>query len=141
MLSESASYRHKLIFDKVDEHFGGDVGLRHEVTRWQYASAEKKYARISKGLLTDGDEVKGRDLNAAQINRVVRLIKDRDAILEVTALDLALHTAAGVTAYQQQLAAEMQALLPQMPDAIRERVARPRTIFFKFPLSCFCRPL
>lgn len=58
MLSESASYRHKLIFDKVDEHFGGDVGLRHEVTRWQYASAEKKYARISKGLLTDGDEVK-----------------------------------------------------------------------------------
>lgn len=80
-------------------------------------------------------------MNAAQINRVVRLIKDRDAILEVTALDLALHTAAGVTAYQQQLAAEMQALLPQMPDAIRERVARPRTIFFKFPLSCFCRPL
>jgi hypothetical protein len=62
-------------------------------------------------------------LNAAQINRVVRLIKDRDAIFEVTAVDLGLHTAVGVAAYQQKLAAEMQALLPQIPDAIREQVA------------------
>src|SRR6202000_619330 len=51
----------------------------------------KKYARIRQSLLTDGDEVKGRDLDAVQINRVVRLIKDRDAIFEVTAVDLELH--------------------------------------------------
>src|SRR5262245_60541658 len=51
----------------------------------------KKYARIRKGLLTDGNEVKGLNLNAAQVNRVVRLIKDRDAIFEVTAVDLGLH--------------------------------------------------
>jgi len=101
----------------------------------------KKYARIRKGLLTNGDEVKGRDLNAAQINRVVRLIKDRDAIFEVTALDLALHTAAGVAAYQQQLAAEMQALLPQMPDAIRERVAAASNYILQIPAQLFLQAL
>lgn len=83
----------------------------------------KKYARIRKGLLTDGDEVKGRDLNPAQVNRVVRLIKDRNAIFEVTAVDLGLHTEAGVLTYRQQLAAQMQAQLPQIPDAVREQVA------------------
>lgn len=83
----------------------------------------KKYARIRNSLLAEGDEVKGSKLNAAQINRVVRLIKDRDAIFEVTAVDLGLHTEVGVVAYRQQLAAQMQAQLPRIPDAIREQVA------------------
>jgi hypothetical protein len=83
----------------------------------------KKYARIRKSLLSEGEEVKGSKLNAAQINRVVRLIKDRDAIFEVTAVDLGLHTEADILAYRQQLAATMQTRLPQIPDALRERVA------------------
>lgn len=36
---------------------------------------KKKYARIRKSLLTGDGEVKGRDLDAGQIDRVVRLIK------------------------------------------------------------------
>jgi hypothetical protein len=83
----------------------------------------KKYARIRKGLPTEDGEVKGRLLSAVEIDRVVRLIKDRDAIFEVTAVDLGLHTAEGATAYQQRLAAEMEQLIPTFPDAIRHRVA------------------
>jgi hypothetical protein len=101
----------------------------------------KKYARIRQSLLADGDEVKGRDLDAAQINRVVRLIKDRDAIFEVTAVDLELHTAADVAAYQQQLAADMQQLLPQIPDGIRERVAAASNYIGQIPAQLFLQAL
>jgi hypothetical protein len=101
----------------------------------------KKYARIRKGLSTEGGEVKGRLLDAAQIDRVVRLIKDRDAIFEVTAVDLGLHTANGVTAYQQRLAAEMQALLPALPDSIRDRIAAASNYILQIPAQLFLQAL
>jgi hypothetical protein len=84
---------------------------------------KKKYARIRKGLPTDEGQVKGRLLSAAEINRVVRLVKNRDAIFEVTAVDLGLHTAEGVAAYQQRLATEMLERVPTFREPIRERVA------------------
>jgi hypothetical protein len=101
----------------------------------------EKYARIRKSLLTDSGEVKGRDLTPAQINRVVRLIKDRDAIFEVTAVDLELHTAAVVAAYQQLLAAEMQRLVTQMPEVIRERVAAASNYIIQIPAQLFLQAL
>ncbi|MGY4310884.1 hypothetical protein [Bradyrhizobium sp. JR3.5] len=97
---------------------------------------KKKYA-----LLTGDDEVKGRDLDAGQIDRVVRLIKDRDAIFEVTALDLALHTATGVAAYQQRLVADMEQLFPTMPKALRERVAEASRYISQIPAQLFLQAL
>jgi hypothetical protein len=41
----------------------------------------------------------------------------------VTALDLGLHTEAGVLAFRQKLAAETRAKLPTFPEALRSRVA------------------
>jgi hypothetical protein len=83
----------------------------------------KKYARIRNSLLSDGNrEVKGSGLNADQIGRVVRLIKDRDVIFEVTALDLGLHTEVGVLAFRQQLATQMLAQLPEIPESMRDKV-------------------
>lgn len=102
---------------------------------------KKKYARIRKSLLTGDGEVKGRDLDAGQIDRVVRLIKDRDAIFEVTALDLALHTATGVAAYQQRLVADMEQLFPTMPEALRERVAEASRYITQIPAQLFLQSL
>jgi len=67
------------------------------------------------------------------------MIKDRDAIFEVTALDLALHTAAGVTAYQR-LAVEMQALFRNARRYPRAGRGGSNYIL-QIPLSCFYRPL
>lgn len=102
---------------------------------------KKKYARIRKGLLTGDGEVKGRDLDAGQIDRVVRLIKDRDAIFEVTALDLALHTAIGVADYQQRLVADMEQLIPTMPEVLRERVAEASRYITQIPAQLFLQAL
>jgi hypothetical protein len=101
----------------------------------------KKYARIRKGLSADGGEIKGRELNSTQIDRVVRLIKDRDVIFEVTAVDLGLHTAAGVAEYQQRLAAEMQEQLPQIPDSMRGRVAAASNYILQIPAQLFLQAL
>lgn len=101
----------------------------------------KKYARIRKGLRKENGEVKGRDLSAVEIDRVVRLIMNRDAVFEVTAIDLGLHTAEGVTAYQQRLAAEMQEQLPNLPDSIRERVAAASNYILEIPAQLFLQAL
>jgi hypothetical protein len=83
----------------------------------------RKFARIRPSLLKEGKEVKGRLLGEHDVNRVVRLLANREAIFEVTALDLGLHTEAGVLAYRQKLAVETRAKLPGFPEALRAKVA------------------
>jgi hypothetical protein len=72
--------------------------------------------------LKEGNEVKGRLLGEHDVNRVVRLLATREAIFEVTALDLGLHSEAGVLAFRQKLAAETRAKLPGFPESLRGRV-------------------
>jgi hypothetical protein len=83
----------------------------------------RKFARIRPSLLKEGDEVKGRLLEEHDLNRVVRLLATREAIFEVTALDLGLHTEAGVLAFRHKLAAETRAKLPAFPEPLRGKVA------------------
>jgi hypothetical protein len=82
----------------------------------------QKLARIRPSLLKEGNEVKGRLLGEHDVNRVVRLLATREAIFEVTALDLGLHTEAGVLAFRQKLATETRAKLPGFPESLRGRV-------------------
>ena len=81
----------------------------------------RKFARIRPSLLIEGNEVKGRLLGEHDVNRVVRLLATREAFFEVTALDLGLHTEAGVLAFRQKLAAETRAKLATFPEALRGR--------------------
>jgi hypothetical protein len=84
----------------------------------------RKFARIRPSLLKGGGEVKGRLLGEYDVNRVVRLLAAREALFEVTALDLGLHTEASVLAFRQKLAAETRAKLAAFPESLRGRVAR-----------------
>jgi hypothetical protein len=68
--------------------------------------------------------VKGRLLGERDVSRIVHLLATREAIFEVTALDLGLHTEAGVLAYRQKLVAETRANIPAFPDSLRGRVAQ-----------------
>jgi hypothetical protein len=53
----------------------------------------------------------------------VRLLATRELIFEVTALDLGLHTEAGVLAFRKKLATETRANLPALPESLRVRAA------------------
>jgi hypothetical protein len=82
----------------------------------------RKFARIRPSLLKEGNEVKGRLLGEHDVNRVAKLLANREALFEVTALDLGLHTEAGIVAYRQKLAAETRAKLPEFPEPMRAKV-------------------
>ena len=71
----------------------------------------RKFARIRPSLVKEGNEVKGRLLGERDVNRVVRLLVTREGLFEVTALDLGLHTEAGVLAFRQKLVTETRAKL------------------------------
>jgi hypothetical protein len=105
------------------------------------ARLKKKYARIRKGLPKEDGQVKGRLLNAVEIDRVVRLLKDRDAIFEVNAVDLGLHTVGGVAAYQQRLVAELNQRIPTFPEPIRQRVATAANYILQISAQLFLQAL
>jgi hypothetical protein len=83
----------------------------------------RKFARIRPSLPKEGGEVKGKLLGEHDVNRVVRLLATREVIFEVTALDLGLHTEAGVLAFKRKLAAETRAELAAFPESLRGKVA------------------
>jgi hypothetical protein len=83
----------------------------------------RKFGRIRPSLPREGGEVKGRLLAEHDVNRIVRLLATRQGIFEVTALDLGLHTEAGVLAFRQKLAGETREKLPAFPEPLRARVA------------------
>jgi hypothetical protein len=83
----------------------------------------RKFARIRPSLLKEGDEVKGKFLEEHDLNRIVRLLAPREAIFEVTAIDLGLHTEAGILAFRHKLASETRAKLPTFPEQLRGKVA------------------
>ena len=57
------------------------------------------------------------------MNRVVRILVPRQAIFEVTAIDLGLHTEAGVLAYKQRLVQDTRAALANFPEPLRSKIA------------------
>ncbi len=67
--------------------------------------------------------MKGRLRKARDVNRVVRILATREAIFEATAIDLGLHTEAGVLAYKQRLAQDTRAALANFPEPLRSKVA------------------
>lgn len=83
----------------------------------------RKYERIRPSLPKENGEVKGKLLAAKDVNRIVRLLANRHAIFEVTAIDLGLHTEAGIIAYRQKLAGETREGLGQIPQPLRDKVA------------------
>jgi hypothetical protein len=82
----------------------------------------RKYARMRPGLPKDNDEVKGRDLTSNDVRRIVRLLINRCAFFEVTAIHLGLHTEVGIVAYKQKLVAESRQNLVKIPQPLRPRV-------------------
>ena len=101
----------------------------------------RKFARMRPSLLKEGDEVKGRLLGEHEVNRIVRLLATREAIFEVTALDLGLHTEAGVLAFRNKLAVETRATLPGFPEPLRGKVGDAVDYFDAMPPQLFLQAL
>jgi hypothetical protein len=80
---------------------------------------EDSYEKIRRRLPLQNGEVKGRALNEGQIAEIVSLLDQRDAIFEVTAIDLAMHTSQGVAAYKDALLRGMTERVPRFNDATR----------------------
>jgi hypothetical protein len=62
-------------------------------------------------------------MEARDVNRIVRILAAREGIFEVTAIDLSLHTEAGVLAYRQKLVQDNRAALTDFPEPLRSKVA------------------
>jgi hypothetical protein len=84
---------------------------------------QRKYTRIRPSLPKENGEVKGRGMEARDVNRIVRILANRQAILEVTAIDLSLHTQAGILAYKDKLAKDNRTELANFPEPLRSKVA------------------
>ena len=84
---------------------------------------EKKYARIRQSLPLERGEVKGRNLTEFQVAKIVALLARNEAVVEITALDLAAHTTTGVSRFRDQLVDEMTARLPRF-NTVAQRELR-----------------
>src|SRR5438105_2010509 len=64
----------------------------------------KEFKALTSNWVGSGDEVKGRNLGEVQIASVVALLQRYDVILEITAIDLGLHTQDEITAFKKRQA-------------------------------------
>jgi len=64
----------------------------------------KEFKALTSNWVGSGDEVKGRNLDEVQIASVVALLQRYDVILEITAIDLGLHTQDEITAFKKRQA-------------------------------------
>jgi hypothetical protein len=101
----------------------------------------RKFARIRPSLLKGGTEVKGRLLGESDVNRVVRLLANREGLFEATVLDLGLHTEAGVLTFRQRLAAETRERLATFPEPLRETAAGAVDYLDSMPPQLFLQAL
>jgi hypothetical protein len=62
-------------------------------------------------------------MEARDVNRIVRIPANRQAIFEVTAIDLGLHTQADVLANKDKLTQDNRAELVNIPEPLRSKVA------------------
>ena len=69
------------------------------------ANVRRKYAAIRARLPKEKNEVKGRLLTSAQVWEVAELLRRNEAILELVAIDLNLHTEADIHAHKLEQAA------------------------------------
>jgi hypothetical protein len=68
------------------------------------ARVETKYRALRADLPKDRGEVKGRLLVEHDVDSVVSLLKRNDVLLEITAVDLGMHSAATIAAHQKKQA-------------------------------------
>ena len=102
---------------------------------------QRKYARIRPSLQKENSEVKGRNMEARDVNRIVRILANRQAILEVTAIDLGLHTQAGILAYKDKLIQDNRTELVNFPEPLRSNVAASVDFLSKLTPQLFIQSL
>jgi hypothetical protein len=101
-------------------------------------SLEKQYNKLRANLPKDEKgEVKGRLLNAQQVDNVISLLLADSALFEAAVIDMGLHTEAGLKAFQAEQAEKMTAnLTNEHQEALKAEVRAARKTFegFKLPL-------
>jgi hypothetical protein len=92
-------------------------------------------------LPQENGEVKGRLLNEKQIDKVVMLLVRNEALFEVTALDLGMHTEPEVRAYKQKHGEEMLAKVANFQEAVRPEVEKASREILKTPVNLYLQAL
>ncbi|RYH29212.1 MAG: hypothetical protein EON54_22700, partial [Alcaligenaceae bacterium] len=67
-------------------------------------SLERGYAKLRRSLPQHNGEVKGRLLNEGQVKAVVELLFHHSVIFEASAIDMGMHSEAGIVAFQSKTA-------------------------------------
>jgi hypothetical protein len=81
-----------------------------------------KFRKLAKSWRTSG-EVKGSQLNESQMDDVVRLVRRFDILLMVVAIDMGLHSDAGVSSHREAQAAKIRSrILTDTPTHVRDRL-------------------
>jgi hypothetical protein len=101
----------------------------------------KKYARIRANLPKDNGEVKGRLLNEGQVDKVVMMLVRNEALFEITALDLGLHSENAAREYQKKLGEQMLAKVPKFREDVQAEVKGASEYILKSPLNLFLQAL
>jgi hypothetical protein len=101
----------------------------------------RKYGRIRKSLPMEKGEVKGRLLSEKQVDKVVMLLARSEAMFEVTALDLGIHTDEGVNAYKQKHGEEMLARVGNFREDVRPEVEKASRLILETPVNLYLQAL
>jgi hypothetical protein len=101
----------------------------------------KKYAKLRENFPKENGEVKGRLLNETQIDEVVTLLARNEAVFEVTALDLGIHTEDGVNAYKKKLGDEMLAKVKDFDPSVQPEVQKASEEIYRTSVPLFLQAL
>jgi hypothetical protein len=101
----------------------------------------KKYARFRAHLPQDKGEVKGRLLSEKQIDKVVMLLVRNEALFEVTALDLGMHTEGEVQVYKRKHGEEMLAKVASFQETVRPELEAASRQILKTPVNLYLQAL
>ncbi len=104
----------------------------------QLVKIEKKYAELRPQLLNSSEEVKGRLLSERALASVVTMLRRYDVLFEVTAIDMGIHDAAGVSEHKK---AQEEAITRHLTDThhpnMRAGVMRLRKRLERMPLQLY----
>jgi hypothetical protein len=104
-------------------------------------SLVKKYTKFRARLPQENGEVKGRLLDEKQIDKVIMLLVRNEALFEITALDLGMHTEPEVRAYKQKHGDEMLAKVASFQEAVRPEVEEASRQILKTPVNLYLQAL
>ena len=102
----------------------------------------KKFKRLTRSWFPKDHEIKGRELDEDRIASIIRLLNRYDVCVQVTVMDLGLHTNDEITAFKERQANNITAnLTPEHQPTLVEQATQVREIFLKMSNPIFVQAM